>query len=314
MTTPLVDEAIRTASGWTFDAYAAGPREGEGVLMLHGYPQTRDTWREQIPALAQAGYRVIAPNQRGYSAGARPAASDLSQYHFDLLVRDALEIAEAAGIGDRRFHLVGHDWGGQVAWGVADRHPQRLASLTILSRPHPVAFASALQAPDGDQKHRSRHHRAFLDPKTARLLLEDNARRLRSGLVHGGVPETAVDRYLAVLADPEALEAALAWYRASRDLRADIGSIAVPTLYLWGDADATVGPAAAHGTGEQVAAAYRMEVLPGIGHFATDQIPDTINRLLLDHLAAHSAAHSAGHAEPRSAVPRPAQPRRAEPS
>lgn len=257
--------------------------------MLHGYPQTRDTWREQIPALAQAGYRVIAPNQRGYSAGARPAASDLSQYHFDHLVNDALEIADAAGIAASRFHLVGHDWGGQVAWGVADRHPERLASLTILSRPHPTAFARALQAPDGDQKHRSRHHRAFLDPNTAHLLLEENARRLRSTLIHGGVPAAAVDRYLDVLADSQALESALAWYRASRDLKADIGLIQVPTLYLWGDADATVGPAAAHGTGEQVRAAYRMEVLPGIGHFATDQIPDTVNRLLLEHLVTYPA-------------------------
>lgn len=293
MTSSLSNESIRTASGGVFEAYGAGPHQGEGVLMLHGYPQTRDTWREQIPALAQAGYRVIAPNQRGYSAGARPPASDLAQYHFDHLVNDAIEIADASGIGARRFHLVGHDWGGQVAWGVADRHSERLASLSILSRPHPVAFARALLAPDGDQKHRSRHHRAFLDPNTANLLLEDNARRLRSTLTHGGVPATAVDRYLAVLADPQALEAALAWYRASRDLKADIGAIRVPTLYLWGDADATVGPAAAHGTGDQVTAAYRLEVLPGIGHFATDQIPDTINRLLLEHLRAHPSIGAA---------------------
>lgn len=283
------DSSVRTVSGWVFDAYTAGPDSGEGVLMLHGYPQTRDTWRMQIPALAQAGYRVVAPNQRGYSAGARPASSDLTQYHFDLLVQDAIDIAEAAGIGGRPFHLVGHDWGGQIAWGVADRHADRLASLTVLSRPHPRAFARALQAPDGDQRYRSRHHRAFLDTRTASLLLEDGARRLRQGLLHAGVPPEAVDRYLSVLADPDALEAALAWYRAQRDLKVDIGSIRVPTCYLWGDADATVGPMAAHGTADEVQAPYRMEVLPGTGHFATDQVPEVINRCLLKQLAEHPA-------------------------
>lgn len=280
---------LRTASGWDFDVHASGPPEGEGVLLLHGYPQTRDTWREQLPALAQSGYRAIAPNQRGYSAGARPDPSDLSAYHFDHLVQDAIEIAEAAGIARSRFHLVGHDWGGQVSWGVAARHPQRLASLTILSRPHPAAFVRALQAPDGDQKHRSRHHRAFLDPRTAALLLEDQARRLRQGLSHAGVLPEAVERYLSVLGQPEALEAALAWYRAQRDLKVDLGPIRVPTRFIWGDADATVGPMAAHGTGDHVSAEYRMDILPGVGHFSTDQAPEAVNRSLLEHLARHPA-------------------------
>src|SRR5215813_10179926 len=179
---------ITTRLGLTFTADSAGPAGGALVLLLHGFPESRHSWRAALPVLAAAGYRAVAPDQRGYSPGARPDPGDLANYAFDKLVNDAVEIADAAGHQGKRFHLVGHDWGGQVAWGVADRHPERLASLTILSRPHPAAFIRALQAPDGDQKHRSRHHRAFLSGDTARLLLEDDARRLRRNLTEAGVP------------------------------------------------------------------------------------------------------------------------------
>jgi len=172
---------------------------------------------------------------------------------------------------------------------VADRHPGRLASLSILSRPHPSAFVRALLHPDGDQKHRSRHHRAFLDPNTATLLLENGAARLRRGLADAGVPPDAVEMYVGVLGQREALEAALAWYRAQRDLRVETGVITVPTLYVWGDADSSVSPAAAQGTADFVSAAYRFVTLPGVGHFSTDQQSPQINALLLEHLAGHPA-------------------------
>ncbi|MFN3231993.1 MAG: alpha/beta fold hydrolase [Alphaproteobacteria bacterium] len=274
---------ITTESGLTFDSWITGPDDGPMVILLHGFPQSRHTWRRQLPALATAGFRCIAPDQRGYSRGARPDPAVLSNYHYDKLVSDVVEIAEAAG-NQGKFHLVGHDWGGQVAWGVAARHPGRLASLTILSRPHPEAFVRALKAPDGDQKHRSRHHRAFLDPKTAGLLLEDGARRLRRNLRATGVPDDAAELYLSVLGNADALEAALAWYRAQADLRVELGAITVPTLYIWGDADASVGPMAAQGTADFISAPYRFEALAGIGHFSTDEAPDDINRLLLNHL------------------------------
>ena len=276
---------IATRSGLVFDAWVAGPTEGDLVVLLHGYPQSRHAWREQVPALASAGYRVVAPDQRGYSPGARPDPVDLSNYHYDRLVSDVLDLAAACGHESGRFHLAGHDWGGQVAWGVADRHTDRLASLTILSRPHPSAFVMALQAPDGDQKHRSRHHRAFLDPATAGLLLEDGARRLRERLAESGVPPAAVDMYLSVLGSPAALEAALAWYRAQRDLRVSMGKIQVPTLYVWGDADATVGITAAKSTADFVSAPFRFVVLDGVGHFSTDEQPQRISELLLEQLA-----------------------------
>ena len=279
--------AINSCSGLAFTADVVGPQEGALVLLLHGFPESRHSWRAALPVLAEAGYRAVAPDQRGYSPGARPDPADLSNYVFEKLVDDAVEIAAASGYADKRFHLVGHDWGGQVSWGVADKYPERLASLTILSRPHPKSFRRALLDETGDQKHRSRHHRAFLEPETGALLLKDNARRLRDGLSGQGVPAAALEEHLSVLGNPEALEAALAWYRANKGLAADIGTIKVPTLYIWGDADATVGPDAAHGTAAFVDAAYAMEVLPGVGHFVMDQAPAKATELLLRHLKRH---------------------------
>ena len=283
-------ERIAAAEG-SFTAEATGPGDGPLVLMLHGFPQTRHTWRHQVPALGAAGYRAVAPDQRGYSPGVRPDPRDLSAYAVDRLVADVLDLAGACGHArPARFHLVGHDWGGQVAWVTAARHPERLASLTILSRPHPAAFRRAFEANEDGQKHRSRHHRAFLDPGTGTMLLADGAQRLRRTLGGAGVPEAAVAEYLSVLAEPAALEAALAWYRAAGALgRADVGPVAVPTLYLWGEEDSTVGRGAAHGTAAFVSGPYRLETVPRVGHFITDQAPQLVTARLLEHLAAHPA-------------------------
>jgi len=280
---------LATRSGLTFTVDVAGPTAGPLVLLLHGFPESRHSWRAALPELAKAGYRAVAHDQRGYSPGARPDPADLSNYAFDRLVNDAIEIAAAAGYEGKRFHLVGHDWGGQVSWGVADRHPGRLASLTVLSRPHPLSFRRALQDPNGDQKHRSRHHGKFLAPETGGLLIEDNARRLREGLFGQDVSKAAIADHVSVLGNPQAIEAALAWYRSNKGLSGDFGPIKVPTLYIWGDADATVGPDAAKGTAEVVSAAYALEVLPGVGHFVMDQAPAKATELMLAHIKKHPA-------------------------
>jgi pimeloyl-ACP methyl ester carboxylesterase len=244
-------------------------------------------WRAQITALASAGYRAVTPSQRGYSPGARPDPSDPANYHLDRLMDDAMAIAAACGHDERRFHLVGHDWGGSIAWSLADRFPQRLKSLTVLSRPHPNAFNRALQLPDGDQAHRSRHHKAFLEPDAADVVLADNCKWLRGRLAAAGVPAAAIEKHLGVLGNRPAMEAALAWYRARGAIRGPLGVIEVPTLYIWSDADDTVGRIAAEGTKDFISAPYRFEVLPGVGHFASDQAPDRVNELLLQHLAAY---------------------------
>jgi pimeloyl-ACP methyl ester carboxylesterase len=243
---------IETAPGFLFDALAGGPVDAPLVLMLHGFAESMHTWEAQVVTLAQAGYHAIAPNQRGYSPGARPDPTAVMSYHLDRLVEDAVNLAAVCGYHAARFHLVGHDRGGSIAWGLADRHPDRLASLTVLSRPHPSAFNRALQMPDSDQAHRSRHHQAFLQPDAGPRLLAEGARRLRERLVENGVPSMAIERRIAVLGNEATMEAALAWYRAPGAIRAPLGAIKVPTLYIWGDADDTVGSATAAGTTEFV--------------------------------------------------------------
>jgi pimeloyl-ACP methyl ester carboxylesterase len=273
---------VTTAPGLTFEVLIDGPEQGAPVLLLHGFAESFHTWDAQIAALARAGYRALAPSQRGYSPGARPDSAATANYHFDRLVDDAVAIVTACGAP--RFHLVGHDWGGSIAWGIADRNPERLASLTILSRPHPNAFNRALALPDGEQKHRSRHHREFLEPNAASVVLANNAEWLRVRWEAAGVPRAAQERHLTVLGNPPAMEAALAWYRARGAIRSPLGVIRVPTLYVWGDADDTVGRPAAEWTREFVAAPYQFAVLPGVGHFTADLAPDAVNALLLAHL------------------------------
>jgi pimeloyl-ACP methyl ester carboxylesterase len=280
-------EQITIAPDLTFDTLTAGKPGAPLVLLLHGFAESMHCWRPQGAALAAAGYRAMAPSQRGYSPGARPDVGDTANYHIERLMDDAMAIVDASGYGDRRFHLVGHDWGGSIAWALAYRFPQRVASLTVLSRPHPNAFNRALQMPDGDQAQRSRHHKAFLEPNAADVVLADDAKWLRERWAANGVPLAAGEAHLGVLGNKPAMEAALAWYRARGAIRSPLGAIRVPTLAIWGDADDTVGRMAAEGTVDFISAPYRFEVLPGVGHFAADQAPDRVSELLLQHLAAH---------------------------
>jgi pimeloyl-ACP methyl ester carboxylesterase len=282
-------EKITIEPGLTFDTLAAGKADAPLVLLLHGFAESMHCWRAQLEALAGAGYRAVAPSPRGYSPGARPDTGNTANYHIDRLMDDAMAIVDAAGYGDRRFHLVGHDWGGSIAWALADRFPQRIASLTVLSRPHPNAFNRALQVTDSDQAQRSRHHKAFLEPGAADVVLADDAKWLRERWAANGVPVAAMTEHLGVLGGKPAMEAALAWYRARGAIRSPLGPIRVPTLFIWGDADDTVGRIAAEGTQDFVSAPYRFEVLPGVGHFAADQAPDRVSELLLAHVAAYPA-------------------------
>ena len=278
---------ISIAPKLVFDILVAGPPAAPLVLLLHGFAESMHCWDAQFAALANAGYRAVAPSQRGYSATARPDPRDASNYHIDRLMDDAMAVVRACGYGEARFHLAGHDWGAIIAWALADRHPDRIASLTILSRPHPNAFNRALEMADGDQKRRSRHHTAFLEPGAEDIVLADDAKWLRERWAANGVPPAARAKHLAMLGNKPAMQAALAWYRARDAIRRPLGPIRVPTLYIWGDADDTVGRGAAEGTADFIAAPYRFEALPGAGHFPADQVPERVSELMLQHLAAH---------------------------
>jgi pimeloyl-ACP methyl ester carboxylesterase len=280
-------ETITIAPHLSFDALVAGEAGAPLVLLLHGFAESMHCWRAQVAALADMGYYAVAPSQRGYSPTARPDPRDASNYHIDRLMDDAMAIAAASGHADKRFHLAGHDWGGSIAWALADRYSLRIASLTVLSRPHPNSFNRALQMLDGEQARRSRHHTAFLEPDAADVVLANDAKWLRDRLAANGVPPSAITTHLAVLGNKETMEAALAWYRARGAIRGPLGPTRVPTLYIWGDADDTVGRTAAEGTVDFVAAPYRFEVLPGVGHFAADQAPDRVSELMLEHVRTH---------------------------
>ncbi len=279
----MIETVEFALAGGRLRADISGPPDGTPVLMLHGFPQTRYTWRHQLSSLAEAGFRAVAPDQRGYSPGLRPSA--IEDYHVDRLVGDIIELTEQLG---GPVHLVGHDWGGQVAWLTASRHPERLRSLTVLSRPHPAAFAASFSV-DPDQAERSKHHRGFDDPTTADRFLDDDARRLRRLLAGSGVPAEDVDGYLEVLGERDALDAALNWYRAASGsgLRAaDTPPVTIPTCYIWGTEDASVGRAAAEGTASHVTGPYRLVEIDGGGHFLTDDGSNAmVTDSLLDHLA-----------------------------
>ncbi len=270
---------------FVFDARAAGPADGELVLLLHGFPQTSWEWRAQLQVLGDAGYRAVAPDQRGYSPRARPEG--VENYAVEHLVADVLAVAD--WLGGHRFHLVGHDWGAAVAWAVGGTHQERLRTLNIVSVPHPKAFAAALQG--DDQKSRSSYIGVFRqEGKAEELLSEDDFMRLRVMLGTAGPPED-VEKYLEVLSQPGALTAALNWYRAMRPgLVGDIGAITMPTMFVWSTEDNALGRDGAEATAEYVDGPYRFEVLEGISHWIPEQAADDLNRLLLDHLTTPRAA------------------------
>ncbi|MGH9017146.1 MAG: alpha/beta fold hydrolase [Acidimicrobiales bacterium] len=287
-------ERISLAAGpFTFSALAAGPGDGRPVLLLHGFPQTSWSWHHQIDALAAAGYRAVAFDQRGYCAGARPP--EVEDYRIDALVADVLAVADACGF--TRFDLVGHDWGAMVAWVTAARHAGRVRSLTAVSVPHPTAFAGALGGGHGDQAERSSYIDVFRQPGVAeRALLGDDGSGdgLRAMFAASGLDPGAeeIDVFVSALTEPGALTAALNWYRAmSAEAIGDVAAVTVPTLYVWSTADIALGRAAAEATADYVSGPYRFEILDGVSHWIPEAAPGDLNRLLLDHLAAWGADH-----------------------
>jgi pimeloyl-ACP methyl ester carboxylesterase len=268
-----------TLGDLSFTVDSAGPAGGAPVLFLHGFPETRHMWRHQVSALGAAGFRTIAPDQRGYSRGAKPTAQDA--YATDLLTADALGLMDA--FGHAKFHLVGHDWGGQLSWLIAAAHPERLLSLSILSRPHPAAFARAMKE-DKQQSTRSGHHRAFREADAVARMREAKLKPLRDALLRQGVPASDTDAYIAQLMEDGAIEGAMNWYRASGIGQAETPKIGTRTLYVWGTDDATVGRRAAELTAEYVTGPYRFVEIEGAGHFVVDQFPDRVSALLLEHI------------------------------
>lgn len=274
---------------FVFDALAEGPGDGELVLLLHGFPQSSHEWRHQLGALADAGYRVVAPDQRGYSPGACP--QDPAEYTAADLVGDVLGIADQ--LGAERFHLVGHDWGGTIGWQIAGRHPERLASLAVISTPHPAAMRRSIRG-GGEQKERSSYMLFFRSPEAEETLLADDAALLRSIFTTTGLSEEAVNPYVERMQRPGMLTGGLNWYRTMGvDLVEGLGPITTPTLYVWSTDDAALGRETAEATARYVDGPYRFEVIEGVEHWVPELVPELLGALLLDHLASATTAEPA---------------------
>lgn len=283
--TPGPGSARIAVDDLVFDALVAGPDDGATVVLLHGFPQTAQCWRHQQDALTDAGYRSIALDQRGYSPGARP--TDDGAYRMAALAGDVLGVADELGLD--RFHVVGHDWGGFVAWWLGARHADRIASVAAVSTPHPRAMGRALRLPE--QRLRSFYFPLFSAEPAARVLGGGGAMGLRGLFALSGLPGPLAAPYVErARSDPGWLPAALAWYRANTGPElshlAGTGDVAVRTLYVWSTRDSALGPFAAHLTGRYVSGPYRFVVLQGVSHWVPEMAPDSLNRALLAHLAA----------------------------
>ena len=253
-----------TNNGLTFDVIDEGPIDGTPVVLLHGFPQTASSWEHVSPLLHERGYRTIAPDQRGYSRGARPKGR--AAYRISNLVDDTVALIDAIGGGP--VHLVGHDWGGAVAWSTAAAHPDRTTTLTSVSVPHPLAFIRSMTR--SDQAARSYYMVVFQLPWAPEALISRPA-FLRRALRSSGMADEAIARVQAEVVDAGALTYALNWYRAMPlgDPRATARKVKVPTTHVWSTGDHHLSRKGAEMTAEYVTGPYELEILD-----ATHWIPE----------------------------------------
>ncbi len=262
--------------GLTFDVRDEGPADGDVIVLLHGYPEDSSTWDLVAPRLHAAGFRTLAPDQRGYSPGARPAG--VAAYALPQLVADVVALLDAAGVG--RAHVVGHDWGGGVAWAFSTTHPERTASLTVLSTPHPSAMAWAWR--HTTQGLKSWYMLLFQLPVLPEVL--SRASFVRT-LVGTGLPKPIAERYARRFRSWRDLTGPISWYRALRLSLPAQGQraprVSVPTTYVWGRHDFALGRPAAERTARYVAADYRFVVLGG-GHWLPELHAPEVAAAILD--------------------------------
>jgi pimeloyl-ACP methyl ester carboxylesterase len=266
--------------GLTFDVRDAGPPDGEPVVLLHGFPQDSAAWDAVSPQLHQSGLRTLAPDQRGYSPMARPRGR--KHYTLRETTADVLALLDAAGLESA--HVVGHDWGGIVAWALGAWHPDRVRTLTALSVPHPAAMAKAMVT--SDQALRSYYMGVFQLPLLPeRLLLAQDGKPLRGMLRSGGLSREAAAHYVGRMREPGALSAALGWYRALPfQARDRVGTVRVPTLHVWSTGDAFLGRAGTEATAQFVDAPYRLEILDDVSHWIPELAADRVAELIIAHV------------------------------
>ncbi|MBD0424108.1 alpha/beta hydrolase [Streptomyces sp. TRM S81-3] len=286
-----------TLDDLVFDVTVDGPPDGEPVLLLHGFPHNKESWTETAPLLHAAGLRTIAPDQRGYSPGARPAGTDA--YRLPHLAADALGILD--GLGVTGAHVVGHDWGAAVAWYLAAKRPDRVHTLTALAIPHLDAYQYAYRV-DEEQQRSSEYVKFLVSDGAAEHFLADGAAQLHAWFTQAGegvLTDAQIERYVRTHTGPGTLDAALNWYRAN-DLLGDpfgFGPVTVPTTFVYSRTDTAVSELAVEKTAEHVTGPYRLVTLEETSHWQPQQDPGTIAAEIIARVRAR------GTSDPATTVP-----------
>ena len=276
-----------THDGLTFDVRDAGPLEGDPVVLLHGFPERSSSWDGVAALLHEQGLRTLAPDQRGYSPGARPRRR--RDYRLAAVVGDAIALLERVG---RPVHLVGHDWGAAVGWTVAARRPDLVRSWTAVSVPHPQAWVRSMVS--SDQPLRSWYFGLFSLPLLPELLAREGG-RLERGLRRSGMTAREVERFRREMVADGALPGGLGWDRAVWLSGGDAGAgrIRVPTTLVWSDGDVAVGRKGIDLTPAYLDAPYALEVLEGVSHWIPTQEPERLAAIVLQRIRSVDAAGSA---------------------
>jgi pimeloyl-ACP methyl ester carboxylesterase len=267
------------ANGYTFDALEIGPASGEPVLLLHGFPDTSLEWTALMPVLSDSGYHCLAPDQRGYSPGARP--TEVDAYAYEELVADAF--AFGSELGDR-FHVVAHDWGANVGWLMLQKDPSKIASFTAISIPHYGVWARSVYD-DPEMSSYLRMLNTWMTPGDGEAFWTEQAMRN----MWSAKPADLTEATIAHMMEPGAMTAALNWYRASDGHKSviedyELWEVNVPTLLIHGSTD--VGERSVTETEPLMKGPYRV-VRPEGGHFIVDEQPEVVAAETLAHLQAY---------------------------
>lgn len=267
---------------------SAGAKDGEPIIFLHGFPDFWYGWRKQIPYFVARGYRVIVPDQRGYNVSDKPEA--VRDYQADLLAEDIAHLIDV--LDYERVHLVGHDWGGAVAWRFAEVYPDKLKRLIILNVPHPIVMKQALQSGNISQWLRSWYMGFFQLPFLPETLVGwDDYQGFSQQIQQDALPQSFTDEdlghYRRAWSQPHALRSMIHWYRAltvpSRKHRTR-GSITTPTLLLWGEKDTHLGKELAHPSIERCIDG-ELVFFPNATHWIQLDAADSVNEEIAAFIA-----------------------------
>jgi epoxide hydrolase 4 len=261
----------------------AGPPDGELVILLHGFPEYWGAWRKQVSRLADAGFHVVAPDQRGYGLSGKP--STIAAFDLDHLAADIIGLA--GQLGHRRFSLVGHDWGGLVAWWVASRDASVLRRMVVLNAPHPAVWREAM-GQDWRQWLKSLYVRVMQLPRLPEVMIhQQNYQALTRALAPAKLEAGELEGYREAWAQPGALTAMINWYRAFLKKRLPASgtfAVSVPTLIIWGDRDPYAMPELAERSA-RLCSNVRVLHIPEATHWLHHEQPSRIGDLLAAFLS-----------------------------